>query len=69
MASKHVAVLMGGFDSERPVSLKSGEACARGLEAKGYRVSRVDVGRDVARVLAELQPDVAFNALAHAARK
>lgn len=63
MAAKHVAVLMGGFDSERPVSLKSGEACAQGLEAKGYAVTRVDVGRDIAHVLADLRPDVAFNAL------
>jgi D-alanine-D-alanine ligase len=61
--AKHVAVLMGGFDSERPVSLNSGEACAQGLEARGYRVTRVDVARDIARVLAELKPDVAFNAL------
>jgi D-alanine-D-alanine ligase len=60
---KHVAVLMGGFSSERPVSLASGAACADALESEGYRVSRVDVGRDVAGVLAELRPDVAFNAL------
>jgi D-alanine-D-alanine ligase len=63
MAKKHVAVLMGGFSSERPVSLSSGSACADALEAEGYKVTRVDVGRDVATVLAELKPDVAFNAL------
>jgi D-alanine-D-alanine ligase len=63
MADKHVAVLLGGFSSERPVSLSSGNACADALEAEGYRVTRVDVGRDVARVLDELRPDVAFNAL------
>jgi len=63
MTAKHVAVLMGGFSSERPVSLSSGKACADALEAEGYRVSRIDVGRDVASVLAELKPDVAFNAL------
>ena len=61
--SKHVAVLMGGFSSERPVSLNSGKACADALEAEGYRVTRVDVDRNVAAVLAELKPDVAFNAL------
>jgi D-alanine-D-alanine ligase len=61
--AKHVAVLMGGFSSERPVSLSSGNSCADALEAEGYRVSRVDVGRDVGAVLGELQPDVAFNAL------
>ena len=59
----HVAVLMGGWSSERPVSLSSGNACADALEAGGFRVTRVDVGRDVADVLARLQPDVAFNAL------
>ncbi|WP_321339208.1 D-alanine--D-alanine ligase [Breoghania sp.] len=61
--AKHVAVLMGGWSSERPVSLSSGNACADALEERGYRVSRVDVDRDVARVLADLRPDVAFNAL------
>ncbi len=60
---KHVAVLMGGLSAEREVSLNSGTACADGLERAGYRVTRVDVGRDVAEVLARLKPDVAFNAL------
>jgi D-alanine-D-alanine ligase len=59
----HVAVLMGGWSSERPVSLSSGNACADALEAGGFRVTRVDVQRDVAEVLAKLRPDVAFNAL------
>ena len=34
MRKKHVAVLMGGFSSERPVSLSSGTACADALEAE-----------------------------------
>ena len=63
MGTKHVAVLMGGFSSERPVSLSSGNACAVALEGEGYKVTRVDVGRDVAQVLANLKPDVVFNAL------
>lgn len=63
MSGKHVAVLMGGLSAERPVSLSSGNACATALEGEGFRVTRVDVGRDVAAVLAELRPDVAFNAL------
>ncbi|MEL6966375.1 MAG: D-alanine--D-alanine ligase [Pseudomonadota bacterium] len=60
---KHVAVLMGGWSSERTVSLSSGNACADALEARGYQVSRVDVGRDVSSELQALKPDVAFNAL------
>jgi D-alanine-D-alanine ligase len=60
---KHVAVLMGGWSAEREVSLNSGKACAAGLEKAGYKVTRVDVGRDVAEVLTKLKPDAAFNAL------
>ncbi|MDW6020785.1 D-alanine--D-alanine ligase [Mesorhizobium sp. BAC0120] len=63
MKKKHVAVLMGGFSSERPVSLSSGSACADALEEAGYKVTRVDVARDVGSVLQKLKPDVAFNAL------
>ncbi|GLK66850.1 D-alanine--D-alanine ligase [Hansschlegelia plantiphila] len=61
--SKHVAVLMGGLSSERQVSLWSGEACAKALEGEGFRVTRVDAGRDLPEVLHALKPDVAFNAL------
>lgn len=59
----HVAVLMGGLSAERSVSLRSGEAVAAALEGEGYRVTRVDVGRDVAKRLDDLRPDVCFNAL------
>jgi D-alanine-D-alanine ligase len=59
----HVAVLMGGWSAEREVSLNSGIACAGALESVGYRVTRIDVQRNIAAVLAELRPDVAFNAL------
>ena len=61
--SRHIAVLMGGWSAEREVSLRSGKHCADALEALGYRVSRVNVERDVAEVLAKLKPDVAFNVL------
>ena len=61
--AKRVAVLMGGFSSERPVSLATGEACAGALERAGYTVDRVDVDRNLSSTLAELRPDVAFNAL------
>ena len=59
----HVVVLMGGWSSEREVSLRSGDACATALEAQGYNVTRLDVARDVATKLTELRPDVCFNAL------
>ncbi len=59
----HVAVLMGGWSNERPVSLMSGNGVADALEKVGYQVSRVDMDRNVAQVLAALRPDVVFNAL------
>ncbi|KRE00340.1 D-alanine--D-alanine ligase [Bosea sp. Root381] len=59
----HVAVLMGGWSVEREVSLDTGAGCAAALESVGFRVTKVDVGRDIAEVLAKLKPDVAFNAL------
>ncbi|MVZ97330.1 D-alanine--D-alanine ligase [Sphingorhabdus sp. IMCC26285] len=61
--SIHVAVLMGGWSNERPVSLMSGNGVADALENCGYRVSRVDMDRNVAQVLTALRPDVVFNAL------
>ena len=61
--AKHVAVLMGGWSAEREVSLVSGAACARGLEERGYRVTRVDMGHDLPTVLSEIRPDCVFNAL------
>ena len=59
----HIAVLMGGLSAEREVSLRSGAACAAALENVGYRVTKLDAGRDLAQVLTQLKPDVAFNAL------
>jgi D-alanine-D-alanine ligase len=59
----HVVVLLGGLSAERKVSLDSGAACAQALESAGYRVTRVDAGRDLAQRLAELKPEACFNAL------
>ncbi len=61
--ARHVAVLMGGWSAERDVSLRSGTACAGALERLGYRVTMIDVGRDIATVLASVRPDIALNVL------
>lgn len=60
---RHVAVLMGGWSAEREISIWCGTACADALERLGHRVTRVDVGRDIATVLTQLRPDVALNLL------
>ena len=61
--TKHVAVLMGGWSAERDVSLRSGKACADVLERQGFRVTRIDVDRNVAAALTSAKPDVALNLL------
>jgi D-alanine-D-alanine ligase len=61
--SRHVAVLMGGWSAEREVSLVSGAAASRALRERDYRVSEIDVARDLPQRLAELRPDVVYNAL------
>lgn len=63
MTKKHVAVLMGGWVNERPVSLSSGRDCAKALEEAGYKVTPIDVDRNIAAVLKDVAPDVVFNAL------
>lgn len=63
MTPLHVAVLMGGWSAEREVSLRSGADVADALESLGHRVTRIDMGRDVALRLAEAAPDIVFNAL------
>ena len=60
----HVVVLLGGWSSEREVSLTSGRGVAQALRERGWsHVTELDMGRDVATRLAELKPDVVFNAL------
>ena len=60
----HVVVLMGGWSSEREVSLTSGRGVAEALRGRGWsNVTELDMDDQVARRLAELKPDVVFNAL------
>jgi D-alanine-D-alanine ligase len=61
--AKHVAVLMGGWSAEREVSLRSGNACADALNRCGYRVTPIDVTRDIAAALTATKPDAALNVL------
>jgi len=64
-ATKHVAVLMGGWSAEREVSLVSGAAVAKSLADAGLEVTPVDVQRDMGALLTRLypRPDAVFNAL------
>ena len=64
--TQKVAVFMGGWSSEREVSLKSGKGVAEALRKKDYNVVEVDLSPDLPALIKTLQtekPDVVFNAL------
>ena len=61
--SPNVAVIMGGPSAEREVSLSTGRECAAALRETGLETVEVDAGRDLGLRLAEIAPDVVFNAL------
>ncbi len=63
MKKLHIAVLMGGWSAEREVSLTSGNGVADALESRGHQVTRIDMDRNLAQVIAGVRPDVVFNAL------
>jgi len=63
ITTKRIGVLMGGFSSERDVSLRSGLAIYQALEELGYNSVLIDVGRDIAKVLKKEKVKVAFLAL------
>ena len=60
---KRVAVVYGGWSSERPVSLSSGKEMVQGARNAGYDVIGIDATRDLAKQLQDAAPDVILNGL------
>lgn len=63
MKNKRIAVLMGGWNSEREVSLNSGEAVFEALQRLGYHATKIDFSHKIFEQLQEAKPDIVFNAL------
>lgn len=63
--TKKIMVLMGGFSSEKDVSLTSGKGIAKALQKKGYDVIEHNLtdARLLIKELEKEKPDVVFNAL------
>lgn len=63
---KTVALLVGGWSSEREVSLMKGKHVEAALLEGGYVVKTIDVSRDVQKLIKDLnaaKPDAVFNNL------
>lgn len=62
--NKLIAILCGGINSEREVSLRSGEAVYQALKNLGYKNSvKIDFSRNIVDDLNKIKPDIIFNAL------
>jgi D-alanine-D-alanine ligase len=60
LRSKRIGVLLGGLSAEREVSLQSGSAILRALQARGYQAVPIDVDELVCRQLIAANVEVAF---------
>lgn len=60
---KRVAVIYGGWSSERDISLVSGRAMAAAARQKGYDTVEIDASRDLSMQLQDAAPDVVLNGL------
>ncbi len=63
LTDARIGVLMGGWSSEREVSLRTGVAVHRALLRRGYRAVAIDVGPAVERQLRAKKVEIAFLAL------
>ena len=63
MKTKKIAVLCGGWNSEREVSLRSGEGVYQALIKLGYNVEKIDFSHQIFDDLKKIKPDIVFNSL------
>jgi len=63
LEKKNITVLYGGLSAEREISLKTGKAIISALHDAGYRVTGIDVDRQIVERLHRDRPDVVFIAL------
>ena len=62
-----VALLMGGWNSEREVSLMSGKGISHALHSQGYKVRTLDLTRNMQELITFLtpKPDIVFLGALH----
>ena len=60
LRKRRIGVLMGGWSSEREVSLLSGQRVARSLREQGYKAIEIDISRAFADQIKKAKIDIAF---------
>ncbi len=60
---RKVVVVYGGWSSEAEISRKSGKAVADALQQLGYDVLELELTRDIAKKLIQINPDIVFPVL------
>ncbi|MEO0131995.1 MAG: D-alanine--D-alanine ligase [candidate division WOR-3 bacterium] len=63
LKTKKIGVLMGGWSSEREISLRSGENVYQSLKRQGFKVVKIDIQRNFPEQIKQAQIDIAFIAL------
>jgi D-alanine-D-alanine ligase len=60
LKQKRIGVLMGGWSSEREISLRSGKNVYESLKRQGFNCCAIDIGKNFARQIERAKIDIAF---------
>ncbi|MEO0084063.1 MAG: D-alanine--D-alanine ligase [candidate division WOR-3 bacterium] len=60
LKNKRIGVIMGGWSSEREISLRSGENVYQSLIRQGFNAIKIDINRKFAEQIINAQIDIAF---------
>lgn len=61
--NQRIGVIMGGWSSEREISLRSGENIYQALKRQGFNAVKIDINRNFAQQIKKTKIDIAFIAL------
>lgn len=60
LKTKRIGVIMGGWSSEREISLRSGENVYQSLKRQGFNVIKININRNFANQIINAKIDIAF---------
>jgi D-alanine-D-alanine ligase len=60
LTKKRIGVIMGGWSSEREISLRSGKNVYQSLKRQGFNTVRIDIGRNFDEQIRQAKIDIAF---------